>query len=82
MNYKKYNLIDTAEKLFELDTYLMDEDDNPNFEIIAVDTETNGLEFWKKVVIGVSLAIDRKKGFYIPLKPNQMHRFYTVNGHR
>lgn len=34
--------------------------------ILAVDTETNGLRFWKDLCIGISFAWNKKEGFYVP----------------
>ena len=64
--FSKYNHIDTKEKLKALDEFLM-ESDKPKFELIAFDTETNGLQLYKTVVIGFSISTDSKSGFYIPL---------------
>lgn len=66
MNWEKYNLIDTEKKLKDLDAYLMN-GDKPAFDLMAVDTETNGLHFFKNVIIGLSISVDRERGFYIPL---------------
>lgn len=62
MAFGKYNIITTDEQLDELDQYLTEE----GFTRFAVDTETNGLKFWKNLVIGLSLSVDSKQGFYIP----------------
>ena len=59
---EKYNYVTSLEKLGELDTHM-----SKGHDLIAVDTETNGLHFWKNVVIGISLSTDSKSGFYIPL---------------
>jgi DNA polymerase I-like protein with 3'-5' exonuclease and polymerase domains len=66
MKLSKYKLVQTLDDVAALDDFLM-EDDKPKFERIAVDTETNGLAFWKDVVIGISLSTDSASGFYIPL---------------
>ena len=63
---KKYNLIDTVEKLKELDNTLMD-GDIPRYEVLAVDTETNGLLLYRSTIVGFSISFDNKSGFYIPL---------------
>lgn len=65
MKLSKYNIITSLEEIQELDNYLMD-GEALRFERLSVDTETNGLEFWKDVVIGVSLSTDSSSGFYIP----------------
>lgn len=67
MNWKKHNVIDSYEMLAEVDQYLVAEDGTSNFEFIAFDTETNGLELYKTVVIGFSFATSRNEGFYLPL---------------
>lgn len=66
MQWKKYNYINTIDKIRQLDQYLMS-DNSPRHEFIAVDTETNGLDLFKASVIGFSLSVDHEKGFYIPL---------------
>lgn len=63
---EKYNLVDTTEKLKELDQILMD-GDKPRYEFIAYDTETNGLALHKTTVVGFSISFDSKTGYYIPL---------------
>lgn len=65
MTYKKYNLIASIDELQELDIYLINEK-SCNFDLISIDTETNGLHFWKHVIIGLSFSTDSKSGFYIP----------------
>jgi DNA polymerase I-like protein with 3'-5' exonuclease and polymerase domains len=62
----KYNIVRSYEDLLALDEFLMD-GDKPRFELLSIDTETNGLAFWKDVVIGLSISSDSKSGFYIPL---------------
>lgn len=66
LKWGKYNIIDTKERLESLDAHLMD-GTTPRFNLMAYDTETNGLELYKTVVIGFSLSTDSKSGFYIPL---------------
>jgi DNA polymerase I-like protein with 3'-5' exonuclease and polymerase domains len=63
---KKYTIVDTEEKLESLDRYLLT-DNKPNFELMAIDTETNGLKHYQDVIIGFSLSVDETSGFYIPL---------------
>lgn len=63
--FGKYNRIDTAEKLQQLDSFLM-KDDILQYPIISYDTETNGLFLYKTTVIGFSLSVDDKSGFYVP----------------
>ncbi len=66
MKLSKYNLIDDLQKIEVLDQFLM-AGDKPNFDRLSVDTETNGLHFWKDVVVGISISSDSSSGFYIPL---------------
>lgn len=67
MNWGKYNLIDTPEKIKQVDDYLMDENGNPKFPLIAYDTETNGLYLYKTVIVGFSFSVDARSGFYVPI---------------
>lgn len=62
----KYNLVDTPDKLLELDKILMDSDE-PRYKLLAFDTETNGLDLFKTTVVGFSVSFDRNTGYYIPL---------------
>lgn len=62
----KYNLVDTMEKLKELDTLLMD-GDTPKHRLLAFDTETNGLDLYKSTVVGFSISFNKDQGFYIPI---------------
>lgn len=62
----KYNLVDTHEKLAELDAILMD-GDKPRYQLLGYDTETNGLLLYKTTVVGFSISFDETKGFYVPL---------------
>ena len=64
--FGRYNYINNTAKLKELDAYLMD-GKTPRYKYIAYDTETNGLDYYKTTIVGISLATDREKGFYIPL---------------
>lgn len=64
--WQKYNYINTLELLGKLDSYLMN-GDTPNFQFMSVDTETNGLALFKASVVGFSLSVNSKEGFYIPL---------------
>lgn len=65
--WQKYNLINTPELIKSLDDYLISPSGKPNFPLISYDTETNGLQYFKTSVVGFSLAVDKHKGFYIPL---------------
>lgn len=66
MSWGKYNILDTEELLAEADAHLM-KGDEPRFKLMAYDTETNGLDLFKTVVIGFSFSTDSKSGFYVPL---------------
>tara|TARA_R110000868_G_C10973188_1_gene771534 strand:+ start:70982 stop:73687 length:2706 start_codon:yes stop_codon:yes gene_type:complete len=50
----------------QIDQFLVT-DNKTNYNIVAIDTETNGLDIWKASVIGFSWSIDRHKGWYLPL---------------
>lgn len=63
---QKYNLIDTKEKLAQLDAILMD-GDKPRFKLLGFDTETNGLQLHKTTVVGFSVSYDKHCGYYVPL---------------
>ncbi len=63
---EKYNYINTIDKLKQLDSYLM-EDNKPRFNLMAVDTETNGLLLYRSTIIGFSLSVNEREGFYCPL---------------
>ncbi|MCG3175437.1 MAG: hypothetical protein MOGMAGMI_00366 [Candidatus Omnitrophica bacterium] len=66
MEWKKYNLIDSIEKIKLVDSYLIS-NDSPNFKFIALDTETNGLHLYKTCIVGFSFAVKEFEGFYLPL---------------
>lgn len=63
---QKYNLVDTREKLQQLDAILMN-GDVPRFKLLGYDTETNGLQLFKTTVVGFSISFDKHSGYYIPL---------------
>lgn len=60
--FGKYNILTTKEQILELDQFMTE----GKFEQISIDTETNGLHFWKHLVIGLSLSVNSVDGFYIP----------------
>lgn len=60
-----YWIIDNKETLQMMKEVLL-EDDVPRYKLMAVDTESNGLRFWRDLVIGVSISTDSKSGFYLP----------------
>lgn len=63
---QKYNLVDTVEKLKQLDQILMD-GDKPRYPVLSVDTETNGLFLYRATVVGFSVSFNKDTGYYIPL---------------
>lgn len=63
---QKYNLVDTREKLAQLDAMLMD-GDKPRFKLLGYDTETNGIPLYKTTVIGFSISFDKHSGYYVPI---------------
>lgn len=63
MNTKNYKIIQTKQDLIELDNLLT----TNNFELLAVDTETNGLAFYRDVIIGFSISWSKSEGIYVPL---------------
>lgn len=63
---EQYNLVDTHEKLAQLDAILMD-GETPRFKLVGFDTETNGLLLYRSTIVGFSISIDRHKGWYIPI---------------
>ncbi|PWU06085.1 MAG: hypothetical protein C5B47_08120, partial [Verrucomicrobia bacterium] len=62
----KYNALDTKELLEAADRFLMDGDE-ARFSLVALDSETNGLDLYKSVVIGFSFAVSATQGFYVPM---------------
>ena len=56
-----YEIILTEEKLDALIRRIMES------RIIALDTETTGLDEMKADLVGISIALDTEKGYYIPL---------------
>lgn len=62
----KYNIVDTKEKLQQLDAILMD-GDTPRFKLLGFDTETNGLALYKTTIVGFSISFNRHSGYYIPI---------------
>lgn len=59
--------VNSREKLEALDRILIDSQGLPKFRLVAFDTESNGIEFHEKVIIGFSLASDARRGYYVPL---------------
>lgn len=54
-------LVDTEEKLEELARKLI------NAEVIAFDTETTSTEEMRAEIVGISLSIQERQGYYIPI---------------
>lgn len=64
--FRDEHYLNTLEKIEAFDSFLM-EGDQPRFELLAFDTESNGLEFFRSVVIGFSISVSKDKGWYLPL---------------
>lgn len=56
-----YNLVDTEEKLADLDKDMMLSND------VSIDTETTGKMPWKDTIVGISASHKEGQGFYIPI---------------
>jgi DNA polymerase I-like protein with 3'-5' exonuclease and polymerase domains len=67
MGWGKYNLINTAELIKKVDDYLINENGNPNFDIMSFDLETNGLNLYRTSIVGFSWSVNKDEGFYLPL---------------
>jgi DNA polymerase I-like protein with 3'-5' exonuclease and polymerase domains len=67
VQWGKYNILNNAEKIKAVDSYLIDPSGKPNFPIISYDTETNGLLLYKTSIIGFSFAVNKHQGFYLPI---------------
>lgn len=65
--FQKYNLIKDAETIKLVDDYMMSATGEPNFRLVAYDTETNGLYLHKTCVVGFSFSVNNHSGFYFPL---------------
>ena len=59
-------LLDNSKKLFEVIDAI------PNDTIVAIDTETTGLNVYKDTLVGFSFATDEKSGYYVPLTHNYL----------
>lgn len=66
MSLSKFNILDTYEKLENIDSYMVTSEGESKHKYIAFDTETNGLHLHKTIIIGISFSANRKTGFYIP----------------
>lgn len=76
----KYTLVDTEDKLVELHLSLINENGTSRHDLLAIDTETNGLGFWKDVVIGFSISADSNSGWYIPLLTWEADKASLIKG--
>ena len=65
MATNKYVHVNTKEKLEALDKTLFTKDFEPKFDLMAFDTETNGLHFYRNVIVGFSISTSSKNGWYI-----------------
>ena len=63
---RKFTKVDTQEGLEKLDKFLV-KGNRHRHNLIAFDTETNGLHFYKNVVIGFSISTTPMNGWYVPL---------------
>ena len=64
---KKYNILNDKQKLEEFSQIVKDK------ELLSFDTETNGLNLYKTVIIGFSISYDSESGIYVPLLEWQPH---------
>jgi DNA polymerase I-like protein with 3'-5' exonuclease and polymerase domains len=62
----KYNYINSMELIQKVDK-MMITDGKQNYELVSIDTETNGLRHKIASVIGFSWSVDDQKGWYLPL---------------
>lgn len=63
MEFTKEQILDTKEKLQKFDV----EWSRINPKLITFDTETNGVDIYKDVIIGFSISINPDSGIYVPL---------------
>lgn len=66
LKFGKYNYLNTEDLILRADEFLMNED-KPRYNLVAFDTETNGLSHKKNVVIGFSFSVNDWQGFYVPI---------------
>lgn len=59
----KYNILNTKTKIKKA----LAEIQGSSSKFLAVDTETTGLHFKKNVVVGISFAVNRFEGYYLPI---------------
>ena len=70
VNKNMFELVNTPERLKEIF-------DQWKGKIIAVDTETTGLTFFKDFTVGFSVAVDKNYGIYVPIR-HQIRRVDKV----
>lgn len=62
----EYILLDSEQKLFEVINAI------PKKSVVAIDTETTGLESREDHLVGFSFAYEEERGYYVPLKHNYL----------
>lgn len=62
----EYILLDSEQKLFEVINTI------PKKSVVAIDTETTGLESREDHLVGFSFAYEEERGYYVPLKHNYL----------
>lgn len=67
MNIEHKWYADTQEKLDYWRSRMLRDDGSPRQKYLGFDTETNGVYFFRNVVIGYSIALNDREGFYVPL---------------
>ncbi len=64
--FSKYILLDTASKLFDVVDTITSQ------TIVALDTETTGLDPRKDTLVGFSFALNEKEAYYVPFAHNYL----------
>lgn len=62
----EYVLLNSESKLFEVISQI------PKGSVLALDTETTGLDAAKDSLVGFSFAFEQEKGYYVPLAHNYL----------
>lgn len=75
LRFEDNQYVNTKQKLEALDRILMN-GDSPRYPLIAFDTETNGIEFHEKVIIGFSVAVNKQEGYYVPILEWQPEKIF------
>lgn len=88
MTDRSENFIRVGDKaaLAKMDKFLMDRLDKGN-DVLGFDTETNGLLFFRNVIIGFSISVDEDSGYYVPLlewerAPGAKTKVRTIKGEK